>query len=183
MPCHRPTGGTLPLAATSSSNASLTATGKTTGVFTDPRFRLATGPDEVLLGFLAQMVHPVVQPDAAAAARIVADLNRLLAPDGWMLKPHRHLSGRPVYRPARTGTVMAAVGFAHQAAARIDAEYVSQQVTRMEGAADTGPDLAIGTARSSSRRSARPSWTNGANLTTRVTTCAPWCGRRPECCG
>ncbi len=88
-------------------------------VFDDPRFRLASGPNEVLPGCLAQMAHP-----------------RLLAPDGWMLKPYKHPSGRPVYGPARTDTGgMAAVSFAHQAAARIDTEYVSQQVTRMEGAA------------------------------------------------
>src|SRR5260370_14807145 len=105
-------------------------------VFDDPRFRLASGPNEVLLGFLAQMAHPVVQPDTGIATRIVADLNRLLASDGWMLKPYKHLSGPPVYEPARTDTGgMAAVSFAHQAATRIDTEYVSQQATRMEGAA------------------------------------------------
>jgi hypothetical protein len=42
---------------------------------------------------------------------------------------------------------MASVSFAHETAARIDAEYISQQATRMEGSADTEPDLAIGTAK------------------------------------
>ena len=117
-------------------------------VFDDPRFRLASGPDEVLLGFLAQVVHPVVQPDTGRAAEVVSALNGLLAPDGWMLKPHRQMSGRPVYAPARTGTGdTAAVSFAHETAARIDAEHISQQVTRMEGAVDTEPDVAIGTAK------------------------------------
>jgi AbiJ N-terminal domain 3/Abortive infection C-terminus len=117
-------------------------------VFHDSRLQLASGPDEVLLGFLAQMVHPVVQPDAERAAKIVADLNELLAPDGWMLKEHKQMSGRPVYAPARIGTgAGTAVGFAHEAAARIDAGYISQQVTRMEGAIDTDPELAIGTAK------------------------------------
>jgi hypothetical protein len=117
-------------------------------VFDDPRFRLASGPDEVLLGFLTQMVHPVVQPDTGRAAEIVSTLNDLLVPDGWMLKRHTQMSGRPVYAPARTGTGnMAAVTFAHEAAARIDAEHISQQVTRMEGAVDTEPDVAIGTAK------------------------------------
>src|SRR6266567_8413577 len=32
-------------------------------VFGDQRFQLADGPDQVLLGFLAQMAHPLVQPD------------------------------------------------------------------------------------------------------------------------
>jgi len=36
-------------------------------VFGDPRFQLASGPDEVLLGFLAQVVHPVVRPDTDRA--------------------------------------------------------------------------------------------------------------------
>jgi hypothetical protein len=117
-------------------------------VFDDPRFRLASGPDEVLLGFLAQMVHPIVQPDTGRAAEVVSALNELLAADGWMLKRHGQMSGRPVYAAARTGTGdMAAVSFAHETAARIDAEHISQQVTRMEGTVDTEPDVAIGTAK------------------------------------
>lgn len=32
-------------------------------VFEDPRFQLLDGPDEVLLAFLARLVHPEVQPD------------------------------------------------------------------------------------------------------------------------
>lgn len=117
-------------------------------VFTDSRFQLASGPDEVLLGFLAQMVHPVVQPDTERAAKIVTELNGLLAQDGWMLKEHKQMSGRPVYAPARTGTGAGpAVEFAHEVATRIDAEYISRQVTRMEGAVDSDPDLAIGTAK------------------------------------
>jgi hypothetical protein len=117
-------------------------------VFSDPRFNLASGPDEVLLEFLAQMVHPVVQPDTVRSKGIVDQLNELLAPDGWMLKPHKQMSGRPVYAPARTGTgAGTAVGFAHETAARIDSTHISQQLTRMEGAVDTDPELAIGTAK------------------------------------
>jgi hypothetical protein len=117
-------------------------------VFSDSRFRLASGPDEVFLGFLAQMVHPVVQPDAQRAKEIVEELNALLAPDGWMLKPHKQLSGRPVYAPARTGTgANPSLTFAHEIATRIDAEHISQQITRMEGAIDTDTALAIGTAK------------------------------------
>jgi hypothetical protein len=52
--------------------------------------------------FLAQMVHLIVQPDTGRAAEIVCDLNRLVAPDGWMLKRQKQLSGWAVYAPART---------------------------------------------------------------------------------
>jgi hypothetical protein len=117
-------------------------------VFSDSRFELASGPDEVLLEFLAQMVHPVVQPEATRAKEIVDQLNELLAPDGWMLNPHKQMSGRPVYAPARTGTgAGSALVFAHETAARIDSAHISQQLTRMEGAVDTDPELAIGTAK------------------------------------
>jgi hypothetical protein len=117
-------------------------------VFSDPRFRLTSGPDEILLGFLAQVVHPIVQPDADRGAQIVLELNRLLAPDGWMLKQQGQMSGRPIYGPCRVGAgASPGVEFAHEVATRIDAEYISQQVTRMEGAVETDPDLAIGTAK------------------------------------
>jgi hypothetical protein len=117
-------------------------------VFHDSRFQLAGGPDEVLLGFLAQLVHPVVQPDTDRAAQMVSEMNRLLAPDGWMLKQQKQTSGRPVYAAARIGSGGGvAVAFAHETAARVNTEYISQQVTRMEGAVDTEPDLAIGTAK------------------------------------
>ncbi|MEE1797148.1 DUF4263 domain-containing protein, partial [Streptomyces sp. JV176] len=46
-------------------------------VFEDPRVRLLDGPDEVLLAFLARLVHPEVRPDADEAARRVDELNRL----------------------------------------------------------------------------------------------------------
>lgn len=117
-------------------------------VFSDSRFDLASGPDEVLLGFLAHVVHPIVQPDAERAREIADEVNRILAPDGWTLKPQGQMSGRPVYAPARTGTgATPALSFAHEVATRVDAEHISQQITRMEGAVETDPELAIGTAK------------------------------------
>lgn len=117
-------------------------------VFSDSRFELLNGPDEILLEFLSQMVHPVVNADLARTREIVDRLNELLAPDGWMLKEHKQMSGRPVYAPARSGAgTGTAVGFAHHVATRIDATHISQQLTRMEGAVDIDPELAIGTAK------------------------------------
>jgi hypothetical protein len=73
-------------------------------VFDDPRFQLADGPDQVLLAFLAQMAHPLVQPDTEQAVRLVTQLNRLLGPDGWELRTGGFVSGRPVYAPGRTAS-------------------------------------------------------------------------------
>jgi len=72
-------------------------------IFEDPRFGLLNGPDEVLLAFLARTVHPEVQTNTDLAARDVDELNKLLAPDGWMLRATEFISGRPVYTPVLTG--------------------------------------------------------------------------------
>ncbi|AUG76850.1 hypothetical protein CFP65_1984 [Kitasatospora sp. MMS16-BH015] len=70
-------------------------------IFDDPRLELSRGPDEVLLAFLSRVVHPEVAADAAEAAGHVEELNRLLAPDGWSLRPLEFISGRPVYHAIR----------------------------------------------------------------------------------
>ena len=71
-------------------------------VFSDERFQLTHGPDQVLLDFLALMAHPLVRPDTEQAARLVAALNVLLAPDGWQLRTGSFMSGRPVYSASRS---------------------------------------------------------------------------------
>ncbi|MEU7317292.1 Shedu anti-phage system protein SduA domain-containing protein [Streptomyces sp. NPDC007083] len=68
-------------------------------VFEDPRFQLLSGPDEVLLAFLARLVHPQVQPDVDQSSQRVETLNRFLRPDGWALRAFEFLSGRPIYTP------------------------------------------------------------------------------------
>jgi hypothetical protein len=70
-------------------------------VFEDFRLGLSEGPDEVLLAFLARTLHPEVTVDVGEAMKQVEELNRLLAPDGWSLRPHDSLSGRPIYMPVR----------------------------------------------------------------------------------
>lgn len=62
---------------------------------------LADGPDEVLLTFLARMVHPEVAADVEEATAHVEKLNPLLALDGWSLRPYEFISGRPLYTPVR----------------------------------------------------------------------------------
>ncbi|WP_405539491.1 DUF4263 domain-containing protein [Streptomyces sp. NBC_00075] len=70
-------------------------------IFEDSRLELSHGPDEVLLTFLVRMVHPEVAADVEEAIKHVEELNLLLAPDGWGLRSHEFLSGRPLYEPVR----------------------------------------------------------------------------------
>ncbi|MGW3990920.1 AbiJ-related protein [Streptomyces sp. NPDC004830] len=66
-------------------------------VFGDERFGLAAGADEVLLRFLAEMIHPAVRTDPVEVRRLLAVVNHHLAPDGYELAEAHTVSGYPVY--------------------------------------------------------------------------------------
>ncbi|MBL9000182.1 MAG: abortive infection family protein [Phycisphaerae bacterium] len=117
-------------------------------VFDDSRFDLLRCADEVFLRFICEMVHPVVRPDADEAAELVRFLNENLAADGWEIAARSEISGRTIYAARR---LIEGAGFAIRQAATVGAalgaEYVSQQITRMEAAVQNDPELAIGTAK------------------------------------
>jgi hypothetical protein len=66
-------------------------------IFYDDRFGLKDGDDDVLLRFLAELLHPVVRSDQEEVANIAGALNDRLAPDGYRLAVKDHMSGRPIY--------------------------------------------------------------------------------------
>lgn len=117
-------------------------------VFTDKRFKLLTGPDDVFLRFLCKVLHPVVRDDREEVVQLRQVFNEHLKPDGWELHERTSISGKPVYSARRILCDNHAVTKAFQSVASIlNAEYVSQQITRMEAALNDDPELAIGTAK------------------------------------
>lgn len=70
-------------------------------IFGDARFNLTDGTDEQFVSFLAETVHPVVRSDEDEVAKLVAEFNRQLLPDGYKLKPASYISGKPIYTGAR----------------------------------------------------------------------------------
>ncbi len=70
-------------------------------VFGDDRFQLADGAEEVLLRFLAEMIHPAVRTDPGEVQRLLALFNDHLAPDGYALAEARTVSSYPVYEARR----------------------------------------------------------------------------------
>lgn len=66
-------------------------------IFSDDRFRLADGPDVVILRFLAEMLHPLVRDDANDVATLLRLFNKALAPDGYVLYEKDSISGHPIY--------------------------------------------------------------------------------------
>lgn len=117
-------------------------------IFSDSRFSLQRGDDEILLRFLCETLHPVVRTDATESERICQLYNQFLINDGFRLVEKTRLSGKPIF----TGRYVGIGGVPGLAAARealtgADAGYVAQQITRMEVAVTSDPSLAIGTAK------------------------------------
>ena len=70
-------------------------------IFSDGRFDLMHGPDEMFLRFLCEMVHPAVRADQEEARRLVRLFNEKLAGDDWALIATKQLSKRPVFEGRR----------------------------------------------------------------------------------
>lgn len=70
-------------------------------IFGDSRFNLTGGSDDQFLAFLAEVVHPVVRPNADEADDLVTKFNRQLRPDGYQLIVGSRISSRPIYAGAR----------------------------------------------------------------------------------
>ncbi|MFE2721883.1 protein kinase [Kitasatospora sp. NPDC059327] len=70
-------------------------------VFTDPRFELIQGPDDVFLRFLAEAVHPVVRPDEEEVERLLQLFNDALGRDSFTIVAVDNISGYPVYAGRR----------------------------------------------------------------------------------
>ncbi|GGO59888.1 hypothetical protein GCM10010910_03940 [Microbacterium nanhaiense] len=66
-------------------------------VFTDSRFGLMHGDDEVLLVFLAEMLHPVVRTDETETALYLKAFNDALSRDGYELYASDWISGHAIY--------------------------------------------------------------------------------------
>lgn len=117
-------------------------------VFSDDRFSLNRGDDEILLRFLCETIHPVVRPDTTEAERIRQLYNQFLINDGFSLVEKTRLSGKPIFIGRFVGIgAVPGLTAAKQAFTGADAGYVAQQITRMETAVTNDPFLAIGTAK------------------------------------
>lgn len=66
-------------------------------IFSDSRFGLVNGEDEVLLNFLCEMFNPIVRKDSEPWKKFLEVFNELLKPDGYEIFEKNHISGRAVY--------------------------------------------------------------------------------------
>lgn len=117
-------------------------------VFSDSRFNLMRGDDEIFLRFLCESIHPVVRSDITECERLCQLYNSYLKNDGFQMVEKTRLSGKPIYIGRHVGIdVTPGLRAARESLSGTDLTYVSQQITRMEVAVNQDPELAIGTAK------------------------------------
>jgi len=116
-------------------------------VFTDERFNLLRCDDETFLRFLCEMIHPVVRGNAQEAEQLRQLFNQILAADGYEIVERSRILGYPVYAArCKVEDVPLGVNLARKQKV-FTAEYLSQQIIRIEASIPHAPDLAIGTSK------------------------------------
>lgn len=117
-------------------------------VFTDTRFNLLHGEDEMFLRFLCETLHPVVRTDTEEIERLRQGYNLLLQNDGYEIVEKAKMAGRAIYVARQIGLrPEASLNSLKAKFSGADTSYVMGQITRMESAVENDPGLAIGTAK------------------------------------
>lgn len=117
-------------------------------VFTDTRFELSNGDDSLFLGFLCEMIHPVVRSDKEQVAKLLKTFNNLLKHDGYELVEKTKISGRPVFSARRIDFTRDKIKKRIEKLGKmLNTEYVLNQITLMESSIDNAPHVAIGLAK------------------------------------
>ena len=117
-------------------------------VFSDTRFNLLHGEDEMFLRFLCETLHPVVRTDAEEIERLRQGYNLLLQNDGYEIVAKAKMAGRAIYVARQIGLrPEIPLNSLKEKFSGTDTSYVLQQITRMEAAVENDPSLAIGTAK------------------------------------
>jgi AbiJ N-terminal domain 3/Abortive infection C-terminus len=114
-------------------------------VFTDSRFGLQRGDDELVLRFLAEMLHPVVRPDEEEVVGLLNSFNEALARDGYELYPADWISGHAVYGWRRRGSFHGASPELRlrERALLTDPEVLEEHLVRIRDSLGSDPAAAI----------------------------------------
>ncbi len=117
-------------------------------VFYDSRFDLLHAPDEQLLNFLCEMFHPAVRLERQNWEIFLSYINGLLEPDGFSIVEKSKMSGRAIYGWERIDSqnLIAKTQF-KDIEQKFDSAYISSQLTIMNDAIETAPNVAIGKAK------------------------------------
>ena len=108
---------------------------------------IETTDDEKFLHFLAATVTRLSAPIRTRHKALSRCTTAIWPRTEWELVEETQISGRPVYAGRSRLTVPAALKHVERTVAAGDKDYLTTQITRMEAAIESDPELAIGTAK------------------------------------
>lgn len=118
-------------------------------IFDDERFGLRSGPDEAFVGFLCQMLHPLVRPDEEEVKNLLTAFNGFLESDDWELVEVAQVSGKPMYEGRRREAIKApAVALEVDEYENLgDPQVVREHLRRIDRDLKSDPAAAIGSSK------------------------------------
>jgi hypothetical protein len=117
-------------------------------VYEDSRLNILKGSDENFIGFLCEMLHPIVRVEEKDVVKLLGIFNEHLKKDGFEIIQNDTISGRPVfsfrkYIPGSNHHLVSS-----QVVQKIlNSSYVDIQIKRLQESVESDPELAIGTAK------------------------------------
>ena len=117
-------------------------------VFNDSRLNLLNCDDSDFLQFLSEMIHPIVRADSTEVNKLLQIFNDNLQDDGFEIVEKAKISNKPIFSGRKIVAGFSSIEANNNVLSqKLNADYVSQQITLMESAIDNAPHVAIGIAK------------------------------------
>ena len=117
-------------------------------VYSDPRFRLYVGDQDIFLTFICEVLHPIVRKNDMEQDALARAFNGHLRADGWELVEDAIIGGRPAFVPQRKVHALGgSVQRIKAVAATLNSDTLYEDLRRLERIGDSEPGEAIALAK------------------------------------
>lgn len=117
-------------------------------VYSDPRFRLYSGDQDVFLKFICEVLHPIVRKDDTEQDALARAFNGHLRSEGWELVEDVMIHGRPAFVSQRKVHALGgSVQRIKAVAANLNSDTLYEDLRRLERIGDSEPGETIALAK------------------------------------
>lgn len=117
-------------------------------IYFDQRFNLLFCDDSIFLKFLCEMIHPLIRRDITEVKKLQQIYNDLLRVDGFEIIEKTKVSGHPIFASrVIISNNLVAKRVTNEINIKLNAEYVTNQISLMESSIESSPYIAIGIAK------------------------------------
>ena len=116
-------------------------------IFKDNRFDLLSGPDDTLLKFLCETIHPAVRPDIGIRGKLLKIYNDELSESGYNIIEKTGITGNIHYESNNNTLTHGVSNEIIDYDSKLNSKYVQQKIVRIVTNVEKSPDLSIGTSK------------------------------------